>query len=132
MTESAGSKIKLFNPLTSVFVSSVILYTIFCIYWDTIVTRNIEFYDYLSMLFYPVSYPYDQVSLYYERLKDPYTGHPWGWEFFACLFLAISLLIALFMSIYKNVNSYGYFIDIGVDSWSIFVVCRKCNGLIIC
>ena len=61
--------------------------------------KKTTFIDYLSILFYPVSYPIHSVTLYYQRLADPYTGHVWGWEFFACTFLAIALFASLLSSI---------------------------------
>jgi hypothetical protein len=87
------------NPLTLVFISAVILYSAFCIYWDSVSLREAGFADYLAILCYPVSYPIHSVTLYYQRLADPYTGHVWGWEFFACILFAIALLTSLFASI---------------------------------
>jgi hypothetical protein len=98
---SKADEIKLnwFNPLTAIFILSMICYALFCIYWHSVTLQNTGFMDYLAILFYPVSYPVHSITLYYQRLADPYTGHVWGWEFFACAFLAIALLTALFASI---------------------------------
>ena len=103
MTKPTEHQYTWLNPLTVVFVSSILLYEAFSIYWSSISTRN---FRYELLLLYPVSYPYDQILLYFERLKDPYTGHNWGWEFFACILLAVSLCVALFASVFSAKEIY--------------------------
>jgi len=106
MTESTKYEIKLLNPLTGIFIFSVIAYAVYCIYWNSISIRKIDFVGYMSIFFYPISYPYEKILLYFQSLKEPNIGHRWDWEFFACIFIATSILISLFMSIFPVNDTY--------------------------
>jgi hypothetical protein len=106
MTESTEYKIKLLNPLTGIFVFSVILYSVFCVYWDGVSIRKNDFVGYLSILFYPISYPYEKILLYFHSLKEPDIGHRWDEEFFVCIFLATTILISFFISIFSANETY--------------------------
>ena len=113
MPHSSESKSRCLNPLIAIYMLAMSSYAIFCIYWDSATTRNTGFADYLSMLFYPIAYPIHSIQLYYERLREPYTGHVWGWFFFACIVLAFALLSTVFASIFAK--------DVTVRKWSVAV-----------
>jgi len=100
MEDTAARIPRWFNPVTIVFFIAVVIDVIYCAYWasrSAISSRG--FLDFLVISAYPVSAPAQSVMLFFERLKDPFTGHVWGWEISACVFLAIAIMGTLATSI---------------------------------
>jgi len=100
MDEINVRKLRWLNPVTIVFFSAIVIDLIYCAYWTSrSALARWGFLDFLLISVYPVSAPAQSIMLYFERLKDPNTGHVWGWEIFACAFLAIAITAALVTSV---------------------------------
>lgn len=99
-----------FNPFTKVIIYSIIFYIVIGIllfgkealyYGKVIETMS----DYMLVLLYPITVPINSVTLYYQRLEDPYTGHVWGWTVFYCAFLTIAIIVITVASIVSTNNT---------------------------
>ena len=100
MDGATAKKLNWLNPVTVVFFIAVVVDIVYCAYWasrSALASRG--FLDFLVISLYPVSAPVQSVMLFFERLKDPFTGHVWGWEIFACAFLAIGIVATLVTSV---------------------------------
>lgn len=98
--EATSKRLRWFNPVTIVFLVSLVAYTIFCAYWasiDAVLSRG--FFDYLALSAYPVSVPVQSFLFYLQTLQDPYTGYAWQWSIAICAVLAIALGAVLVGSI---------------------------------
>jgi hypothetical protein len=100
MDDTIAKKLRWFNPLTVLFFFAVAIDIVYCAYWasrSALASRG--FFDFLVISLYPVSAPVQSIILFFERLKDPFTGHVWGWEIFVSAFLAVTILASLITSV---------------------------------
>jgi hypothetical protein len=100
MDDATAKKLNWFNPVTVVFLFAVAIDFLYCAYWasrSALASRG--FFDFLVISLYPVSAPVQSVMLFFERLKDPFTGHVWGWEIFVSAFLAVTIVASLVTSV---------------------------------
>lgn len=100
MNDTHTAKPGWINPLTVIFLLSLVVDVLYCVYWASIdATLSRGFADYLAISAYPFTVPGQSVLYFIQRLQDPYTGHGWQWEVFVCALLAVAMLTVLFASV---------------------------------
>ncbi len=128
MKQSTTQSQKWHNPLTKVIkfsiafylVIGIVLFGIEAVYYGRVFDLMLK---YISGLFFPITVPFNSVTLYYQRLNDPNTGHVWEGIVFASAFIGIALMAAIFGSVVsKNITIRKISIRVGIPLVFIWII----------